>query len=92
MALFICAKCGCVDNTATSSYWSLISFDNVEKIIWDESLKEYKGKALCSECACMTCSKDNVFRVIPGKWHDKFPKEKATEDQKRRAGRNGIIL
>lgn len=47
MSLFVCAKCGCVDNTATSSYWMLtneymdyIKFinDNVDeenKIIYD---------------------------------------------------------
>lgn len=23
MSLFVCAKCGCIDNTATSSYWML---------------------------------------------------------------------
>jgi len=28
---------------------------------------------------------------VPGKWHGRFPKEKATEDQKRRVGKDGLI-
>ena len=24
MALFICSKCGCVENTATSDYWAVV--------------------------------------------------------------------
>lgn len=40
---------------------------------WCAGLEEYKGtrkeKALCSEC-------------LTGKWHGRFPKEKATEDMK----------
>lgn len=24
MSLFVCSKCGCIDNTATSYYWALI--------------------------------------------------------------------
>jgi len=51
MSLFICAKCGCIDNTATSSYWGLTRLGAKDDYIYDESLKEYKGKPLCSECA-----------------------------------------
>lgn len=31
MSLFVCAKCGCVDNTATSSYWMLTNEYMVDK-------------------------------------------------------------
>ncbi len=62
MGCFICAKCGCVDNTATSEYC---------KIEFDET--------------------GNHARYVPGKWHGRFPKEKATEDQKRRVGKDGLI-
>lgn len=24
MSLFVCSKCGCIDNTATSCYWAII--------------------------------------------------------------------
>nr|DAO43887.1 MAG TPA: Rubredoxin loop, ELECTRON TRANSPORT [Bacteriophage sp.] len=24
MSLFVCSKCGCIDNTATSYYWALM--------------------------------------------------------------------
>lgn len=39
MSLFVCAKCGCVDNTATSSYWMLTNeymvdeYDKKEELI-----------------------------------------------------------
>ena len=31
MSLFVCAKCGCIDNTATSSYWMLTNEYMVDK-------------------------------------------------------------
>jgi len=34
MSLFICSKCGCIDNTAVSGYW----------------FKKKDAPALCSEC------------------------------------------
>lgn len=89
--LFICAKCGCVDDTATSSYRALTNRRIVEKAIWDEGLEAYKGRMLCSECACVVYNEDGSARVIPGKWHSKFPKNQATEEQRKRVGRNGII-
>lgn len=38
MPLFKCEKCGCVENTATSNYWSRYT------------VGEANGPALCSEC------------------------------------------
>ena len=49
MGCFICAKCGCVDNTATSEYWSIVT-RLAPDAEWDESLLPYKWKPLCSEC------------------------------------------
>lgn len=42
MSLFVCAKCGCVDNTATSSYWMLTNeyMDFIEYINNDEDEEE----------------------------------------------------
>lgn len=91
MSIFVCSKCGCVDNTATSSYWSIVNnlFPDAE---WDESIKAYKGKPLCSECCKVVYDETgNNPRYVPGKWHGIFPKEPPTEDLKRRIGRNGII-
>lgn len=91
MSIFVCSKCGCVDNTATSSYWSIVhnTFPEAE---WDESIKAYKGKPLCSECCKVIFDETgNNPRYVPGKWHGKFPKKPITEEQKRRIGRNGII-
>lgn len=42
MPLFVCDKCGCVDNTALGRYWSK------DMDIWGE---DNRGLALCTECA-----------------------------------------
>lgn len=90
MSLFICAKCGCVENTATSDYWAVAH--NLFPIEYGGSLKGYEGKPLCSECGRIVFDGDgNNARMVPGKWHGKFPKRQATEKQKRSAGKNGII-
>lgn len=49
MSLFVCSKCGCIDNTATSCYWALVR--PCKNRVYDESLKGYEGKPLCFECA-----------------------------------------
>ena len=36
---------------------------------------------ICARCGCI----ENTARMVPGKWHGKFPKRPATEEQKRRA-------
>lgn len=90
MSLFICAKCGCVENTATSDYWAVVH--NLFPIEYDESLKGYEGKPLCSECGRIVFDEDgNNARMVPGKWHGRFPKNPATEDERLHAGANGII-
>lgn len=83
MPLFICKKCGCIENTATSCYWSLSTAKK-----WSEELLPFKGENhLCSECA--TYAKDGT--VVPGKWHGVFPKELATEEYKRKVCKDGLI-
>lgn len=67
MALFVCDKCGCVDNTAYGRYWT--------KDFPDMWAKDNEGLALCSECAPLTF-KDGESTDYTGKWHNKFPKEK----------------
>lgn len=37
MSLFICAKCGCIENTATSNYWALTRKGAKDDHIYDES-------------------------------------------------------
>lgn len=81
MSLFVCAKCGCVDNTATSSYWMLTNEYMVDKFDYAKELQPYKGMGLCSECGRLATSPDGRDVVVPGKWHGKFPKKKATEEQ-----------
>lgn len=73
MSLFVCSKCGCIDNTATSCYWALIR--PCKNRIYDKSLKGYEGKPLCSECAAIEYSKEDELVVVPGTWHGKFKKE-----------------
>lgn len=40
MSLFVCSKCGCIDNTATSCYWALVR--PCKNRVYDESLKGYE--------------------------------------------------
>lgn len=70
MSLFVCSKCGCIDNTATSYYWALMR--PCKNRIYDKSLKGYEGKPLCSECAAIEYSKGGEVVVVPGTWHGKF--------------------
>lgn len=72
MSLFVCSKCGCIDNTATSYYWALIR--PCKNRIYDKSLKGYEGKPLCSECAAIEYDKDDKLVVVPGTWHGRFKK------------------
>ena len=65
MPLFVCEKCGCVENTALGFYWSR----NRVKCK-DESLN---GKALCSECAPQYYE-DGSKSDFDGQWHGKFEK------------------
>lgn len=90
MSLFVCAKCGCVDNTATSSYWMLTNEYMVDKFDYAKELQPYKGMGLCSECGRLATSPDGRDVVVPGKWHGKFPKKKATEFDKMKTKRNKI--
>ena len=89
MPTFVCAKCVCVDNTATSSYWSLI--DNSEEIKFlDKDLEQYRGKPLCCVCARVVYNGGDPV-VISGVWHNKFKREKATEDELNHTDSKGII-
>jgi hypothetical protein len=72
MGLFVCDKCGCVENTALGFWWSrdMAKRDNWFKGILDD----YNGEALCSEC-CPTHFGDGS-KTDKGIWHNRFPKEK----------------
>lgn len=59
MSLFVCAKCGCVDNTATSSYWMLTNEYMVDKFEYTKELQPYKGMGLCSECGRLKKTAEN---------------------------------
>lgn len=65
MSLFICSKCGCVENTATSDYWPVVH--KIFPIEYDASIKEFEGKPLCSKCGRLIFdSKGENPRMIPG--------------------------
>lgn len=72
MPLFICAKCGCVENTALSTYWFR------ENLKYTGELEQYQDRPLCSECG-MRAGKT----MIPGHWHNQFPKRLPTEEEKK---------
>lgn len=79
MGLFICEKCGCVENTALGHYWSRKDFDWYN---WDEANEKFKGKALCSECGPKSyCDTGEPTKF--GKWHGKFDKEHVIEHLKK---------
>lgn len=88
---YVKEKCGCVDNTATSSYWMLTNEYMVDKFDYAKELQPYKGMGLCSECGRLATSPDGRDVVVPGKWHGKFPKEKATEEQMKHVGYKNLI-
>lgn len=64
MSLFVCSKCGCIDNTATSCYWAIIR--PCKNRIYDKSLKGYEGKPLCSECAAIEYDEERRMMFICG--------------------------
>ena len=65
MSLFVCDKCGCIENTALGWYWGAF--------MKDLTTKETYGKVFCSECA-PTEFPDGEKTRFTGKWHDHFPK------------------
>lgn len=79
------------DNTATSSYWMLTNEYMVDKFDYAKELQPYKGMGLCSECGRLATSPDGRDVVVPGKWHGKFPKKKATEEQLKKVGYKNLI-
>lgn len=87
MSLFICAKCGCVENTALSTYWFR------KNLKYTDGLEEYQDKPLCSECGRAVKNDNDKVRdwMIPGRWHNRFPKVQATEVQKRNMRTNGMF-
>jgi hypothetical protein len=78
--LFVCQKCGCVENTACGHYWGR------ERNCFGEDLI---GLALCSEC-----TPDHYIDGSPnprgGKWHGRFTKELATPEVLDRIGRSNF--
>jgi hypothetical protein len=71
-----------VENTALGHWWSK---DRVEMFKWTEANKEFAGKGLCSECMPQEFS-DGSGKVGNGKWHKKFPKQKADDFLKDNSG------
>ena len=83
MPLFICAKCGCIENTALSTYWFR------HNLKYTDGLEEYQDKPLCSECGAVVYDDNVCGKMVPGRWHNRFPKVKATEKQRRNMDENG---
>lgn len=75
MPIFKCAKCGCAENTAFGLYWTRHMPENYD---WSEVGEEYKGKALCSECAPKRYSDGEPTGF--GEWHGHFKKEPCKDE------------
>lgn len=71
MSLFVCKKCGCIENTALGHYWTR---NRIELFTWPPELEAYKGEPLCSECAPPNFA-DGAINPYAGKWHGKFNKD-----------------
>lgn len=62
MSLFVCSKCGCIDNTATSYYWALIR--PCKNRIYDKSLKGYEGRTIVFRRSILTKKQNNMgFKI-----------------------------
>lgn len=70
MSLFVCEKCGCIENTALGFFWGR------RVVTFKDSYLD--GMALCSECAPAEFSDGTKSRY--GKWHGKFTKEMFDKD------------
>ena len=75
MGLFVCAKCGCVENTALGWWWGRLNI----KLVLPPDMKQFEsGKGLCSECIPAEAEYPDGSgkgKIGAGKWHNKFPKE-----------------
>lgn len=90
MSLFQCAKCGCVDNTATTEFGYAAWMCNAD---WEESryleaLKSYKDiigiphekpfEMLCCECCPLWYDEKGGYGIGPNPnpyvWHEQFAK------------------
>lgn len=94
MPIFICAKCGVLENTACCSFWTLTS-SWINHYKFHPDLLPYKGKPLCSECATTAYGKDKdgneVSAVVSGKWHGKFDKKYPDEKEIQRMRKEGLL-
>jgi len=73
MSLYICEKCGCIDNTACGgNYWAVLAKSNFFK---DQYANEH---FLCLECTPKEFASGQIY-TDAGKWHNRFPKRHWSE-------------
>ena len=75
----------------TNNHTVFIVMSAYDKFDYAKELQPYKGIGLCSECGRLATSPDGRDVVVPGKWHGKFPKKKATEEELKRVGYKNLI-
>ena len=96
MSLFICEKCGVIENTACCDYWALSCdhHSDKKKLKWSDELQSFAGhQFLCSECAEIQYDESgNNPIVVPGKWHDNFEKEYPNESRIRSMRKDKMII
>jgi len=66
MPIFVCEKCGAIENTALGHFWGKAHFR-----FKDANLN---GKALCSRCVPIQFI-SGAKTGYNGEWHNKFPFE-----------------
>ncbi len=81
MSLFICDKCGCVDNTSLNTdLTDNTNYPNMGSMEMSGFGKKYEETGE-REDIILLCSECNT-----GVWHNEFPKEQATEIERIMAG------
>lgn len=81
-----------VVNNISSILYEPVEISNTDKKILEIGIAlGLKGMGLCSECGRLATSPDGRDVVVPGKWHGKFPKKKATEEELKRVGYKNLI-
>lgn len=83
MSVYICDNCDVIENTALGLY----HFKDHESV-----LEEYRGKALCSQCAPNQIFVDGSTYHKYGKWHGRFERKIVTEQYIRENAKDFIYL
>ena len=81
MSVFICAKCGCLENTACCSVHFMTIPEVSAEIEFSPDMEQYRGKKLCSVCARLKHEGKRII-CVAGKWHGRFERRMPTDEER----------